>query len=214
MNTFYLTIEGGDGSGKTTLVKNLHNHFISDNKSILLTKEFGSPHDKFCKELRDFALSDQFSIDEEAGQILFASIIKQHQEKVIKPSLGKYDVILSDRGPYSNYAYGPVHGLTNEFISSLFNLVYQKAAWPDLSIFIHTPAEVADERRRARSPEQFAHGGVDRIEAKGLEFQKKIINNFIEMAEVDRRLIILNVTPEMGPQDVLESCLSIIKKHI
>ena len=214
MNTFYLTVEGGDGSGKTTLVKNLHQYFLDQGKKTLLTKEFGSTHDLFCKELREFALSNRFDINEEAGQILFAAIIKQHQEKVIKPAVGKFDIILSDRGPYSNYAYGPVHGLSDQFIKDLFGLAYRDGQWPTVSLFIHTPAELADRRRSERSPEVFSQGGIDRVEAKGLQFQKDIINNFVKISKEDDRLIVIDVSEDMNPQDVLAASIKAIEKYI
>lgn len=214
MKTKYISIEGGDGSGKTTLVKNLHNHFLSLKTKILLTKEFGSPHDKFCQELRSIALSDQYSVDEKAGQILFGAIIKQHQEKVIKPAFGNYEVILSDRGPYSNYTYGPVHKIEDAFINELFDLVYKDAKWPDISIFLNLPTEVATKRRLARSPEAFQNGGVDRVEAKGSVFQEGVRDNFLKIAKKDDRLVILTLTEDMTPEDVLKETLSLIKSKL
>lgn len=208
--TFYLAIEGGDGSGKSTLVKKLHQHFLDQGLTVLLTKEFGSPHNQFCQDLRDFALNSKYSVDEKAGQILFGSIIQQHQEKVIKPALGKFDIILSDRGPYSNYCYGPVHGLSEKWIKSFFDLVYDTAEWPHLSLFIHTPPELAEARRIARTPENFKDGGVDRIEAKGTKFQLEVIQNFVETAQNDTRLQVLNVNKDMNPDDVLSAALAII----
>ena len=213
MKTKYISIEGGDGSGKTTLVKNLHNYFLSNKTNILLTKEFGSPLDQFCKELREFALSNRFDVDEKAGQLLFGSIIKQHQEKVIKPAMGNYDIILSDRGPYSNYTYGPVHQIDPKFIKSLFDLVYEDAHWPDVSIFLNLPAEIAAARRMKRSPELFQGGGVDRVEAKGLEFQKEVSKNFLNIAKTDKRLLILNATAEMTPEDILQAALDLINQN-
>lgn len=214
MKTKYISIEGGDGSGKSTLVTNLHNYYLSKNKNILLTKEFGSTHDKFCQELREFALADRFNINEKAGQILFASIIMQHQEKVIKPAIGKYEIILSDRGPYSNYTYGPVHKVEQKFINSLFDLIYKDAHWPDLSIFINTPAELANKRRMERSPELFIGGGIDRIEAKGLEFQKQVIENFLKISKKDKRLSVINVTEDMSPIDILNQAVALIDKKL
>lgn len=214
MKTKYISIEGCDGSGKTSLVKNLNNFFIKKGLKTLLTKEFGSQHNEFCSKLRDFALSNKFDIDETAGQLLFSAIIRQHQEKVIKPCLlnNTCDIIVSDRGPYSNYAYGPVHGIDEYFIETLFNLVYKGSKWPNLSIFINLPPEVAQKRILNRSPELFKDGGIDRIEEKGIEFQKKVRDNFIKLSLTDSRLVILNIDETMSEQDVLDKTVALISK--
>jgi len=61
-------------------------------------------------------------------------------------------LLSSDRGPYSNYTYGLVHKVEQKF-NSLFDLIYKDARWTNISIFIDTPAELANKRRIARSPE-------------------------------------------------------------
>lgn len=202
----YLTIEGGDGSGKSTLVKNLHEH-LQKNYKVLLTAEFGNKHDPLCQHIRDLALSSTHNVDEIAGQILFGAICKQHQEKVIKPNLNQYDIILSDRGPHSNYAYGPVHGIPEKFIKSFFDLVYENAARPDITVFIHTPADLAFERKNKRKPEDFQGGGEDRVEQKGLMFQRQVIQNFLDMAKTDSHMKVVDVTESMTPEDVLAEVL-------
>lgn len=213
-NTFYLCIEGTDGSGKTTLVKHLLKYFKKKNLSVLLTKEFGSSHDRFCKKARKLALSSTSNLDDKAGQIIWGSIISQHQEKVIKPSLGKYDIILSDRGPYSNYCYGPEHSSRkgfSHFIKSFFDLIYSDAHKPNISIFMNIPVELATKRRLAREPEKFANNGVDRVEAKGELFQEKVKANFVQMAKNKKDLKVLYINESMTQENVLEEALKILR---
>lgn len=213
--TFYLCIEGTDGSGKTTLVKYLLDYFHSKGLSVLLTKEFGSTHDFFCTEARKLALSSNSNLDDKAGQIIWGAIISQHQEKIIKPNLGKYDIILSDRGPYSNYCYGPEHSDRKgfaKFIKSFFDLVYSDAHKPNLSIFMNIPVELATKRRLAREPEKFANNGVDRVEAKGEAFQEKVKTNFVKMAKTKKDLKVLTITENMTESLTLEEALKILRK--
>lgn len=212
--TFYLTIEGTDGSGKTTLVQGLLNYFESKGLSVLLTKEFGSTHDKFCSEARKLALSSDFKLEEVAGQLVWLPIIRQHHEKVIKPSLGKYDIILSDRGKYSNYCYGPEHQKNEadkQMILSMFDLLYADCYPADINIFLDIPLDVATKRRLARTPESFANNAVDRVEAKGQEFQEKVKQNFIKMSQTKTDLTSIRIKEDMTPEDVLNEAINIIE---
>jgi dTMP kinase len=206
----YITIEGGDGSGKSTLVKDLHQYLLKNYK-VLLTAEFGGEHDKLCNDLRDITLSSKKGIDETAGQIVFGAICKQHQEKVIKPNLNKFEIILSDRGPHSNYAYGIAHDLSPKFINGFFDLVYMDAAKPDITIFLNTPVEIAFERSRKRAPEKFKDGGTDRVEDKGLAFQKKVNENFLNLARKDKKIKVISVEANMTPADILTKTLKVLK---
>lgn len=212
--TFYLCIEGTDGSGKTTLVKHLLKYFKQHNLSVLLTKEFGSTHDRFCKKARKLALSSTSNLDDKAGQVIWGSIISQHQEKVIKPNLGKYDIILSDRGPYSNYCYGPEHSERKgfkQFIKSFFDLIYSDAHKPNISIFMNIPIELATKRRLAREPEKFGKTGVDRVEAKGEAFQEKVKANFVKMSKSKKDLKVLYLDESMTQEKVLEEAVKILR---
>lgn len=211
--TKYITVDGSDGAGKTTLVENLLKHFKDLGLSVLFTKEFGSSHDEFCEKLRNFALSDKFNVDEKAGQILFASMVRQHQERVIKPNHGKYDIILSDRGPYSNYAYGPENTGDEEFINTLFNLAYKDAIKPDLSIFIQIDPELALKRRKQRQAESFENNGVDRIELKNNDFQRAVIKRFIQLSQKNSDLKIITNDETVSQIDILNISLDLLRKH-
>ena len=212
--TFYLTIEGTDGSGKTTLVQGLLKYFESKGLSVLLTKEFGSPHDKFCEQARKLALSSEFKLEEVAGQLAWLPIIRQHHEKVIKPSLGKVDIILSDRGKYSNYCYGPEHQKSEadkNLIKSMFDLLYADCYPADINLFLDLPLDLATKRRLARTAEVFVNDSVDRVEAKGQYFQEKVKLNFLKMSQSNTDLISININENMTPEEVLKEAITIIE---
>ena len=215
--TVYLTIEGTDGSGKTTLVKNLLSHLVDKlKKKVLLTKEFGSEHDKACSELRKVVLNSKYNIDDVAGQIIFAAIVRQHQVNVIKPALASrsHDIILSDRGIDSNFAYGPAHGLTNKEISTIFKPAYAGAALPDLTIYLDIDPLLASYRRTKRTAEAFAEGGIDRVEQKGLKLQEKVRRNFLKIADDNSdRVVVISITDNKTPEDILSEVLKVLKER-
>jgi dTMP kinase len=215
--TIYLSIEGGDGSGKTTLVKSLYAH-LSENlkKKVLLTKEFGSELDKACSELRKIALNSKFNIDETAGQIIFAAIVRQHQVRVIKPTLENktHDIILSDRGIDSNFAYGPAHGLSNKKIETIFKPAYEEASLPDVTFYLDVDPLLAASRRAKRTAEAFADNGVDRVEEKGLKLQQQVRKNFLKLAKSNpERIVVIEITPSKTPSDVLNEVIKYLKER-
>lgn len=215
--TTYISIEGGDGSGKTTLIKNLHKFLVENaKKSVLLTKEFGSEHDKACVKLREIALNSKYNIDDVAGQIIFAAIVRQHQINVIKPALEKktHNIILSDRGLDSNFAYGPAHGLTNKQIATIFKSAYEGASKPDLTFYLDIDPLLASYRRTKRTAETFSEGGVDRIEEKGLKLQQKVRRNFLKIADDHPdRVVVIQISAEKSPEVVLQEVIKVLKER-
>jgi dTMP kinase len=215
-NIIYISLEGCDGAGKTTLEKLLYDYFLKKGLKVLRTKEFGSPLSEFCVKMREAALSDHYKTDELAGQIAFAAIARQHQESVIKPNLKnpEVDIILSDRGIDSNYAYGPVHLNNQKTINELFQIAYKDAKLPDITIFLNVPPELTKKRRDLRSKEVFNNGGTDRVEKKGQEFQELVRQNFLKRAKKDKKRIkVINITENMRPEMVLDEVVQVISNH-
>jgi dTMP kinase len=214
---FYISVEGIDGVGKSTFVKNLYNYLLSLGKKVLLTKEFGSEHNEFCKKMRATALSSEYNVDELAGQIAFAAIARQHQKKVIQPNLfsNQYDFILSDRGRDSNFAYGPEHLDPNDrhLINKLFALAYDHAIKPDITFLLDAKSSFTKKRIAGRKAESFSNNGVDRVEQKGEEFQFRVRKNFIKIAKDNsERIKIIKITGETSPEDVLNKAITLLKK--
>ncbi len=171
----YIAFEGIDGSGKTKQLSLLEDYLTRNNYSVLVTKEFGSPHNFACEKLREFALNSAYGFDELAGQFMFAACSTQHSERVISPQIDKYDFILSDRSVESNLAYcGALDH--REFAHQLF-FSDKRRIYPEKIIYLDVDPETSWPRISAREQEQF-EGGTDRIEAKGLTFQKKVRDEY------------------------------------
>lgn len=205
----YITLEGGDGAGKSTLFYNLSKE-LKKTYSVLETKEFGSLHDNLCKDLRPLAISTEYDTDELAGQIIFAAIIRQHHEKVIKKNLDKVDIILSDRGIDSNYAYAPSHGIDEETFNALFKIAYKDAIKPDITFYLDVEPSLTEKRRAGREKENFK-SFEDRIEKKGSDLQKKIRENFLKLAEKEARISVIKITEDKTPEMVLNEVMAILK---
>jgi len=194
MTAKYLAFEGIDGSGKTKQLSLLYNYLTAQNYSVLLTREFGSEHDSACVKIRDFALNSLHNIDEYAGQFMFAACSSQHNEKVIKPNLDKYDFILSDRSVESNLAYcAAIEGFSREFAHQLF-FSDSRRINPDHIIFLNTDPDLCWQRLSRRTQEKFTDGGVDRIEDKGKDFQKRVYTEYQHRIKYSTNYIVINST--------------------
>ena len=216
-NTFYITIEGGDGSGKTTLVQNIYKYLLDQKHKVLLTKEFGTPHDQLSLDLRNLALSDQYSTDDVSAQLIFAAMIRQHQQKVIAPTIesSSADFILSDRGIDSNYAYAPAQGLSESMVKKIFSVAYAGAYMPDLTIYLDISPELSMKRILSRPAESLAKGGLDRVEKKGLGVQQLARQNFHKLHKKSPdRIYLIEVTEQKTPEDIFQEALGILTKKL
>lgn len=216
--TRYITIEGCDGAGKTSLIEGLLSYCKKNKVKHLLTKEFGSPHNPLLVEMRKIALSDEYNLDELSGQILFGFIAREHRVKVIIPHKreGKLDLIIGDRGPDSNFSYGPVHGIKQTLINKLFDVVYSSQASegdPDLTIYLDVDPELARKRINARDQENFKNDAVDRVEKKGVEFQKKVRKNFLKKAKKHPKRMKVVSVENKNKEEVLAEVVKILKKE-
>ena len=216
--TKYITIEGCDGAGKTSLIEGLLKYCQENKISNQLTKEFGSPLHPLLPQMREIALSSDYELDELSGQILFGFIAREHRVKVIIPLLKKneLDLIIGDRGPESNYSYGPVHGIEDKLIKKLFDVVYSSQASegdPDLTIYLDIDPKLARKRINEREAENFKNEAVDRVEEKGVEFQQKVRKNFLKKAKKHSKRIKVVDVKDKNKEEVVAAVVEILKKE-
>lgn len=184
----YIAFEGIDGSGKTKQIELLSKCLFEKRNDILITKELGSPYDQACLKLREIFLNDSYNMDDLAGEYVLAACSIQHNEKVIKPALNDR-LIISDRSIESNLVYGYAK-FDKTIIDSIF-LQDQRRKHPDLIIFLDINPEVSWSRSQRRTREIFENAGVDRIEKRGLDFQKKVREEYVKRAkEISSYLVI------------------------
>lgn len=194
MRARYVTFEGIDGSGKTKQLSMLYEYLQRQGKKVLLTREFGSPLDPTCVKIRDFALNSLHNIDEYAAQFLFAACSAQHWNNVVRPALDQYDYILSDRGVESNLAYCfALNMFTPEFAEQLY-LADPRRIRPDVVVYLNTDPELAWSRVSNRTQEKFTDGGVDRVEARGHDYQIRVHQEYKKRASENKNYLIIDST--------------------
>lgn len=179
-DSLFITLEGGEGAGKTTQIDLMKNHLETEGYQVVLTREPGGTKD--AEMLRGLILDPAYDWDPMEQLLLFNTARHQHWRQVIAPALDRGAVVICDRYMDSTMAYqGAAGGIRADDISRLHALVFAGGAKPDLTLFIDVPVDVALERRAKRD------GAVDRdrFEAADLSFHEALRRGFQDIAAND-----------------------------
>jgi dTMP kinase len=173
----FITLEGGDGAGKSVQAKRLEDNLKSLGLEVVRTREPGGSPD--AEALREAILSGfaaQFGPEGEA--LLFAAARIDHLDQTILPALRRGAWVVCDRFADSTRAYQGVAGnLPPAFIARLEQVVVGTNA-PDLTLILDIPAEAGLKRAAKRR----GKGGADRFEAEALAFHQTLRRAFLDIA--------------------------------
>ena len=170
--SLFIVLDGMDGSGKSEMVKLLHNYIFSKSKSyrILTTREPTSG--RYGKEIRKILASDKYP--KENAEKLLGLFIKDRQEHVndsiipfLKKSNGDVNIVLCDRYYYSTIAFQAVQGLDMKMLIEK----NKKFLKPDIAFIMDLKPEIALERIKKRKKEKF----------ENIDFMKKLRKKFLEL---------------------------------
>jgi len=199
MKAKFITLEGIEGSGKTSSLKSITDLLDKKNISYVVTREPGGS--SIGKELRAILLDPDTEISPEVELMLMLSDRKDHVEKIILPNLEKGNWVVSDRFMDSSIAYqGGGRQLGKKLIISLSE--YLNLPQPDLTLLFDLPVETSLSRVKAR-------GELDRFEKEELEFHKRIRNTYLDLAKNNSNRIKI-----IDSSEKIESMLNNVKQAI
>lgn len=160
MRPRFITLEGGEGVGKTTNLAFIEQHLIARGVDFVRTREpGGTPLGERIRSL----LLEAADMDSRAELLLVFAARAQHLSEVIRPALAAGRWVLSDRFTDASYAYqGGGRGLDVADIAWLEQWV-QRGVQPDLTLWLDAPVEVGLARARQRS-------AADRFESEDRAF--------------------------------------------
>ena len=139
-----IVLEGIDGSGKTTLARNLAAALAAEGHEVVSTRE---PTDgPYGKQIRALAASGRHGVTPEQELELFMADRRQHVAEVVRPALARGAVVVQDRSYFSTVAYQGERGLDRAELLALGEAV---APRPDVLLVVDLPAEAAVARIRA-----------------------------------------------------------------
>ncbi|MDP7408552.1 MAG: dTMP kinase [Luminiphilus sp.] len=187
----FITIEGGEGAGKSTAQTFLADKLTAQGISVLQTREPGGT--PLAEAIRRNLLSaDEEAPVEMAELLLVFAARAQHLAKVIEPALELGQWVLCDRFTDATYAYqGAGRGLSAEFIGKLETLV-QGDRHPDTVILLDMPPQIGLARARAR-------GALDRFEQEEQAFFERVRQGYLERAAAfPNRYVVVDATQELS----------------
>ncbi|MEE4173988.1 MAG: dTMP kinase [Xanthomonadales bacterium] len=174
MSGLFITLEGGEGAGKSTQIEHLRSWFEARGREVRVTRQPGGT--PFAEEIRALLLHrpDQ-PVDEMTELLLMFAARAQFLAELVRPALAGGAVVLCDRFTDSTFAYqGGGRGMPRATIEALAELVHGDLA-PDLTLLLDLP--VAEGMARAADRSR-----ADRIEREDLAFFERVREAFLEQA--------------------------------
>ncbi len=181
----FITLEGGEGAGKSTQLRRLGARLAGHQVQVVSTREpGGSSGAEALRALLVTGDADRWSPMAET-LILYAAR-EDHLQRTIRPALTSGAWVLCDRFADSTRAYqGAAGGMDPDFIAALERSVVANTR-PDLTLILDAPAEVGLGRAAGRG------GAEARFESKGLAFHRRLRDGFLNIAaqEPERCVVI------------------------
>ncbi len=198
---FFITFEGGDGAGKSTLIKKVEYFFRQKKLEFISTVAPGGT--SAGKEIRVLLLKSKYlSIKTEL--FLYLADRAQHIAEVILPNLNENKIILCDRFNDSTIAYqGYARSLNVNEVTNFCKFASDDIT-PNLTIYLDIDPKIGLSRIK---------GKFDRIEKETLSFHQKIRDGFLHLAEKEKeRFVIIDAT--LSFDEVLKKAIKAINAKL
>lgn len=198
---FFIVLEGGDGTGKTTQTKLISKHLEDKGfDSIVLTREPGGVDT--AEKIRNIILNE--NIDPVTEALLFASARREHLVKKVMPALNEGKIVICDRFLYSSLAYqGYARDLGIDTVYNINSLAVEDC-FPDLTIMLDLNAEEGIKRIFTNREDE-----TNRLDKEGLDFHSKVREGYKIVSEkYSNELVIVDASKSI--EDVFEDIKAIL----
>ncbi len=184
---FFITVEGGEGAGKSTQARRLAASLEAAGYETVLTREPGGT--KGAEAVRALLLDPATELAPLADTLLHFAARADHVANVIKPALGRGAVVICDRFYDSTMAYqGYGMGVDVVVIATLVRLI---GLIPDVSLFLELPEHEARRRLAGRGL------AADRYDLMGEEMRARIAHGFLSIAAAEPdRCVMIDAAPD------------------
>lgn len=197
----FITLEGGDGSGKSTQAELLSSWLKDAGHTVLRTREPGGTD--LGNELREIVLHRRGDIVPRAEALLYAADRAHHIATKVRPALERGEIVIQDRYLDSSVAYqGAGRVLDGTEVRNL-SLWAAEGLLPDLTILLDLDESVG----RTRLDE--ARTRYDRLESEERDFHARVRDRYLDLAAAEPdRFLVLNAT------DSIESIAAAVRDRV
>lgn len=204
---FFMTLEGPEGSGKTTVAKLLVERLEKEvEKSIVLTREPGGI--AIAEKIRDVILDVSHTMmDARTEALLYAASRRQHLVEKVMPALTDGKVVVCDRFVDSSLAYqgyGRNIGVDNVWEMNQFAIA---DLMPQVTFYLDVPIEVGFERIYANKDRE-----INRLDLEKKEFHETVVEGYRQVIErFPERIIVINANQAV--EEVTEAIIQTLKQR-
>ena len=199
----FITFEGIEGSGKSSLIAQLKKYFKSSKLEAFFSKEPGGTD--LGKEIRKTLLNPKYSFDPTSELLLLLADRAEHVQKIIRPNLQKNKLIFCDRYLDSTFAYqGSGRNLDKKIIKEMFKVI--DFPIPDLTILLDVPVQIGLSRARKRNK-------LDRFEKEDLNFHENVRRSYLDLAKNDSTRIVI-FDSSISEEELFKKAVNLIKSRI
>lgn len=207
MAGIFISFEGPDGAGKTTVIEALIKKLATiTDQEILETREPGGS--EIAEEIRQLILDPSHpEMDDWTEALLYAASRRQHLVEVIQPALAANKIVLCDRYVDSSIAYqGNGRKLGMEKVKQLNDFAIQ-GQLPQLTLYLDVPVDIGLQRVKKLG------AGFDRLEGQALAFHERVREAYLNLVEENEdRIELVDATQPID--DVVAKCFAKIQQLV
>lgn len=205
----FITFEGNDGSGKTTISKLAYQAFKEKGYPVIYTREPGGID--IAEQIRSVILNpENTAMDARTEALLYAASRRQHLIEKVLPALAENKIVLCDRFVDSSLVYqGIARGIGIDEVYRINEFAIE-GHLPDATIFLSVNIDTGLQRISSR-------GNKDRLDSEDMEFHKRVSQGYeIIKAKFRQRMHIVDANQdiELVLQDTLKKLTEIIESHV
>ena len=172
-----ISIEGGDGAGKSTVIEQIAVYFQELSLPFIITREPGGV--RISEQIRNITLDKNLpEMDVRTEALLFAAARRQHLVEKVKPAVEQGKLVIIDRFVDSSMVYqGYVRGIGIDEVYNM-NLFATEGFLPDLTLYLDVDPKVGLDRI-AQNPDR----EINKLDLEGLHFHERVREGYLSLVE-------------------------------